>query len=140
MSEAIISSPEQADHLKRYKRIMLGVMVILSGIFGVLDSVFVSVPGWERTSLILDSVSFAFCVSMWCYYDAILIGYKLQRALRLSILLITFIGFPIYAFKSRGRRGWRLLALGILFFLVLVGVSIGLGWLTDLIPESLGQG
>ncbi len=138
MTEVASLSPERVIHLKRNKGYLLGIMVLLSGIFAVLDSFFASVPGWDRTSLILDSVSFAFCVSVWCYYDALLIGFELRRALRLSILLITFIGFPVYAFKSRGRRGWRLLALGLVFFLVLMGVSIGLGWLMDLILEFFG--
>lgn len=128
---------DQIRNLKRQKLIVLGVMLALSGIFGVLDSVYESVPGWEKTSFILDTLSFAICLSVWCSYDAALHGFRLSPGVRLAVILIALIGFPVYAFKYRGRGGWRLLGLGVLFFLLLMGVSIVAGCVTDLIMENV---
>ena len=138
MNEIIDSHPDTAASLKRQKLILLVVMLLLSGIFGVLDSVYASTPSWEKTSFILDTLSFAFCLSVWCGCDAQLRGFRLSRGLRWTIILIAFIGFPIYAFKSRGRKGWSLLGLGVLFFLLLLVASVGLGWLTDVVRGDSG--
>ena len=112
-------------------------MLLLSAVFGILDSIYASLPGWEKTSFIADSLSFAFCLSVWCSCDAQLRGFRLSPGLRWTIILFSFIGFPIYAFKSRGRQGWSLLGLGFLFFLLLMLVTVGLGVLTDIIRGAV---
>ncbi len=138
MDELVDSHPDTAESLQRQKLILLGVMLLLSGIFGVLDSLYASTPGWERTSLIMDTLSFAFCLSVWCGCDAQLRGFRLSRGLRWTIILIALVGFPVYAFRSRGRQGWSLLGLGVLFFLLLMVVTVGLGWLTDAVRGDSG--
>ncbi|MCC6698236.1 MAG: hypothetical protein IT365_21615 [Candidatus Hydrogenedentes bacterium] len=122
-----------AEYLTRQKFILLAVMLLLSGVFGVLDSVFASTPGWAKSLFMLDTLSFMFCLLLWCGCDAQLRGFTLGRGLRWTIFLIALVGFPIYAFKSRGRNGWSLVLLGALFFLMLAVVSAGAGCLTDVV-------
>ena len=55
MSEIFLSSLDDPEHLKRRKLIWLGVMLFLSCLFGVLDSIYTATPGWERTSLVATS-------------------------------------------------------------------------------------
>ncbi len=138
MNEVVDSHPDSSKSLRRQKWILVVMMFVLSGLFGVLDSIYASTPGWERTSFLLDTVSFAFCLSVWCSCDAQLHGFRLNRGLRWAIILIALIGFPIYAFQSRGRRGWLLFGMGLLCFVLMMGVSVGLGWLTDVVRGEAG--
>jgi hypothetical protein len=133
MIEIIDSSPDAVERLKRQKIVMLVIMLLLSGLFGVLDSFYAATPGADRALFIADTLSFAFCLSVWCASDAQLRGFRLSRGLRWTIILIALIGFPVYAFRSRGRRGWSLFGLGVLFFLLLMAASVGTGWITDII-------
>src|SRR5205814_7491077 len=113
MTNGISDQTVDLAHLKRQKRIVLAVMLLLSALFGVVDSLLASVSSWERTSFILDTASFTFCVMAWCSFDALSRGFRLTSRLRWTIFLIAVAGFPIYAFRSRGRQGWTLLGLGV---------------------------
>ncbi|MCC6487865.1 MAG: hypothetical protein IT364_10230 [Candidatus Hydrogenedentes bacterium] len=133
MENADDSHPDIVANLERQKLILLGVILLLSGIFGILDGILAATPGWEKTSTILDTLSFMFCLLLWCATDAQLRGYTLSRSLRWTIFLVAFVGFPIYAFRSRGRRGWLLLAQSVLFLLLMVAVSVGAELLADVV-------
>lgn len=137
MIEIIDSSPEAAEGLKRQKFILLVIMVVLSGLFGVLESLYATTPGADRALFVADTLSFAFCLSVWCASDAQLRGFRLSRGLRWMIILIALIGFPVYAFRSRGRQGWSLFGLGVLFFMLMMAVSVGAGLVTDAVREGM---
>ncbi len=139
MHEATYSSAAPTDSLVRRKRLILVAMVALTCFFAVLDSVFMSVRGWERSSF-LHAFSFAFCLVVWCSADATLHDFRFGWGFRWCIFLFTVIAFPIYAFKSCGRGGWRLLGLGFLFFSALLAVSFTVEWVTDLLMEHYGSG
>ncbi len=108
-------------------------MLLSSVVFGVLDTIYAEVESWERASLLLDGLSFGFLLLLWCAYDARLQDFWLSTGLRVVVFLIPIVGFPVYAFKSRGQRGWGLLGLGVVFFILSMGLSIVTSWLTETI-------
>ncbi|HPA17465.1 MAG TPA: hypothetical protein PLU30_06930 [Verrucomicrobiae bacterium] len=138
MSEIFDPGSEEAERLRRQKHILLGVILLLSCAFGVLNSIYASTSGWETASFILDTLSFSLCLSAWCACDAHLRGSRLGRGLRWTIILFALVGFPMYAFRSRGRHGWSLLGLGALFFLLQAAASVGSEWLTDIVRGASG--
>lgn len=56
----------------------------------------------------------------WCDVDAQERGMRLGKIMRLSLVLLFAIAFPIYAFRSRGLAGIVLLIRALLFGAVLV--------------------
>jgi hypothetical protein len=127
-----------AEGLKRQKLALLLTIISLSALFSVLETAYASSWGSEKGLFILDSLSFNFCTLMWCTTDAQLHGLRVGGRLRLAILIITPIGFPVYAFQTRGRRGWPLFGKSILFLALLVAVSVGAGVVTESLGSSTG--
>lgn len=134
------SSLEQTEGFASQKRLMLVLMVALTALFSVLDVAFASVRGWERTSFLLDSFSFGFLLLVWCSADARLHAFRLGTAFRVWIFLFGIIAFPVYAFKTRGRGGWKLLARSLLFCVLLFAVAFFVDWITEVIAGHLGRG
>ena len=122
--------PDFAEVPERAKNILLWAMFLLSGVFGVLESLLESSSGWQNILFYLDLISFVFCLSVWCGFDAQVHGYELDRSLRWSLILVTIVGFPVYAFRSRGRLGWSLLRKSLLFLVLLVVFQALLAWAT----------
>jgi hypothetical protein len=118
---------------RKNKNLFLAAMIGASILIGISDSMFASVKDWQRLSFMISTLFFAFCTTFWCHYDSIVQNYDLKGRLRLTILLITVIGFPIYAFKSRGRAGWKLLFSGFLFFITSTFLQVGAESATDLL-------
>jgi hypothetical protein len=140
MDEVISSSTVPGTSLVSTKRLMVATMLVLTCVFAVLDVVLEAVPGWEQTSFLLDGLSFTFCLMVWCSADSRLHDFRLTPRFRWCIFLFAIIAFPIYAFKSRGRAGWRLLGLGLLFLAAMMAGSFALGWLTEFFMERYGSG
>jgi hypothetical protein len=69
----------------------------------------------------LQALATALTVPAWCHYDARQHGHPFGTGLRLLVLFVAVIGFPIYAFRTRGVRGFRLIASALA---ILVAVSV----------------
>ena len=114
------------ERQERVKRILLLVMLCSGVVLGCLDVVFAGTPDVTKGLAILQALIVALAIAAWCHYDALQRGHTLGVVLRLLVLFIAVIGFPICAFKTRGTRGFILIA-GALGFLVLLGAAHGLG-------------
>lgn len=60
----------------------------------------------------------------WSFLDAQERDFALGKFLRLSIVLIFVIGFPIYIFRTRGIHGIKTLLLSALFSLAMIGCAL----------------
>ncbi len=114
----------------RLKRLPLLVALIVALLSGISDGIF----GETALGEWLSSVGICVAIVVWCHYDAAQRRFDLRTWLRLLILLLSPIGVPIYAFRSRGWSGFRLLGWSLLFLAALAacyGVAAGVtSWIT----------
>ena len=132
MTEALDLSHIDDHRLRGRRLIILGTMLALAGTLGVLDTIYAASASWQSSSMFINGLVMSFLTLAWCITDAQWIGYRIGGVLRVVIVLFAIVGFPIYAFRSRGRGGWRLLGLGLLFFIGLLIVSGVASWITAL--------
>jgi hypothetical protein len=130
MNEMAELSPDKTARLNLQKWILLSAMVLIGGVFSILDRIYSSIHGAD----IIGVLALAFCLSGWCSCDAQQRGYRPSRILSIAVIWIPLIGFPIYAFRSRGWRGWNLLGYGLLYFVVVI--YWGTGWVTARHPQT----
>lgn len=71
----------------------------------------------------IETLASSLCLLLWCAWDAELRGFRLTSRMRVAIVLISLVAFPVFASKSRARGGWALLGLSFLFLLVMIAVS-----------------
>jgi len=72
-------------------------------------------------------------IATWCYYDARLHDIEIGRAFMVLIILVAIVGFPVYAFRSRGVRGFLLIGYSLLVATALLAFSAGSAIATDLL-------
>ncbi len=67
--------------------------------------------------LTLLSFAYPLAATWWCWLDhAQRSDEPFPRWLTWLLILLPIAGFPVYAFRSRGRRGWRLILNAIALF------------------------
>lgn len=121
---------EGAPDYRRFKRLTLLVGLIVALLSGVSDGIF----GETAACNLLTPCALAVLIAVWCHYDAAQRGYDLSTPLRLLVLLLSPIGIPVYAFRTRGVSGFKLLGWSLLFVLtigVCAGIAAGVtAWIT----------
>lgn len=110
------ASPDE----RRRKRLVLLIILAAWALNGILDALFAEMASFEKYSELFAVVCFAFCTRLWCHYDSQERGFSIGRFLSLSIVLIALIGFPVYAFRTRGLAGFRLVGGAVLFMLAVI--------------------
>jgi len=123
------SDPTAAGCARKKRRVIL-ILYGLGVVFGVLDTLFADLASYGPASEVLGALSIILGISLWCHYDASQRDYTIGRALRLAILLILLVGFPVYAFRTRGWSGFGLIGWGILFFVSFVALYGAAGLVT----------
>lgn len=93
--------------------------------------------GAERLSGNVMAISFGLGAAVWCHYDAVQRGYELRVWLRILVLIVAGIGLPVYAFITRGWKGFILLGQALLVVAALVAIFLSSVTLMDW-PFALG--
>ena len=120
--ERIIYEMEKAPIRKRKRAVLIGMLI-----WAVLIGVSILLPEGStanRSLGFLLDIAFLFMVLMWCHYDSIEYGYDLSMGMKIFIVLLMPIAFPLCIFRSRGIAGFKTLAMALLFNIGLLVTAI----------------
>jgi len=107
---------------RKHKRLALAGLLLASVCIGA-----VSGPFGSGTHVIGSTVC-SFFVFFWCYCDALERQYPLSKTMKICLVAIAAVAFPVYAFRSRGLAGFKTVGWAILFLLLAAGAGgIGAG-------------
>jgi hypothetical protein len=121
--EAEGARPDGTGGVRRRKWLYLTAILVLAAVFGGIDILTDEGSSGEALVWLLDAISFAVLVYMWCRADARERGFHLGGLLSACIILFAAVGVPVYLFKSRGVQGFRALGLAVLFYLATLAVD-----------------
>mgnify|MGYP001616706141 CR=1 FL=1 len=113
------ASPQALPNYRRRKWLTLAAVLAVVGLSGVVDLFFEEDRSYEIAATLLVNVIVAGGISLWCHFDAAERGYVTGRLLRVMIILLAVIAFPVYAFRTRGLSGFGLIGGGALFFVAI---------------------
>ena len=115
---------------RKHKRLSLAGLLLVAVCCGVVPNLFRR-PEAIRLAGLLCSLPGTFFILLWCYYDAQECQYTLSKTMKICLVAIAAVAFPVYAFRSRGLAGFKTLGWAVLFFLLMdvaMGLGIGLSW------------
>lgn len=80
---------------------------------------------------LIASLSLLLLIFLWCLSDSLEGDYPMGKWVALAILLVPYIGVPIYFLRGRGlSRGLQMLGKAILFSLFLAALTVGTAGIT----------
>ena len=74
----------------------------------------------------------------WCFTDAAERDHRIGRAMRLLLILLFIVGFPIYLLQTRGFGGFKTLGLTLLLALAMFACMYTAGLVTLFIGDATG--
>jgi hypothetical protein len=110
---------------RRYKFITVGALFLLGMLFSIVQVVLEDVDGAAMKINICDGVTFGVGAWLWCSFDSAERSLRVTYGYRILALLVPIVGFPAYAFKTRGRRGFVLVGWGLLLVVLVQAVNFG---------------
>lgn len=113
-----VAAPVQPrqDYAAKKQRILVWLLIwsaIMGAIAGLLTEDDLAIE------LLISLPWLCLCV-YWCHVDAQERNFRLGRFMRLTLILIFVLGYPIYLFRSRGMKGWLTLMWSVAFWGVLM--------------------
>lgn len=122
-----VAAPVQPrqDYAAKKQRILVWLLIwsaIMGAIAGLLTEDDLAIE------LLISLPWLCLCV-YWCHVDAQERNFRLGRFMRLTLILIFLLGFPIYLFRSRGIKGgltlmWSIAFWGITMICDAIGMTI----------------
>ena len=121
-------SVDYARKKRRVKMLLLGY----SAIFGVINC---SLPENDSVLDIIVGLPLLILMISWCFTDGAERDHRIGRTMRLLLILLFIVGFPIYLLQTRGFGGFKTLGLTLLF----VAAMIACMWTAGLITLFIGD-
>jgi hypothetical protein len=118
-----------------YKQRKRTILLLLLGWAMVTGACNVLLGGGAPTTDFLLSIPSVILSVAWCYVDASEHEHRIRNLMRLALIFLFPIAFPVYLFQTRGVAGFKALGWTLLFVLAvflcmlagMVGASIVLG-------------
>ena len=111
VAETNDTASKVADFARRKRRILVWLLVY-AGLFGV---VLVFLDESNRLIDFLSGLPVLVLGIAWCHVDAEQHDYRMGRIMRVSLILLFGLAFPIYLLRTRGLNGLVTLGLTVLF-------------------------
>lgn len=113
-----------------HPRVVVFVSLALAMVHGVATELYMR-RGLNMPSGVTTAFTLTFCALayLWYFQDAKLRGFNRRPALSAAVILLPFVGLPLYAASSRaqtGRISAAFKAFGFIVLLLLVSVSSGI--------------
>lgn len=106
--------PDTTSCRKQKKFILIGLLLLSALVGGMYVFITEGSPIDTLSGYIFGMISL-FLILGWCHYDALERGYKISNSMRICLVLLFGVAFPVYLFKSRGLGGFKALLLSALF-------------------------
>jgi hypothetical protein len=119
-----------SSYAGRKYRILL-MLLAYAGLIGIVSIV---LPVDSRGLNFIFGLPGLILSATWCYIDANQHGYTIGRFMRLGLLFLFAIAFPIYIFQTRGLAGIKTLALAVLFAATMAVCAL----ITAIVTLSIG--
>lgn len=128
MNEIDEDSKKQLDDesrsYRRNKKWALIGLFIVAVIFGLAAVIFPDSPSTNKVVELITGIPLIFLIFSWCYYDACERNLFLTNRMKICLVLLSYIAFLFYAFKSRGIGGVKIIAVSILLIAAWLAVAI----------------
>lgn len=140
MTNEIVESARNQIHVdpvdyQANKRGILFMLLVYSVILGIIS---VFLPEDDQGLGYLVSGPFLILGVWWCFTDASEHDYSIGWMMRILLVLMFAIGFPLYIFRTRGIAGFKTLGLAVLL-VAIMAVCAGLTAATTMIlGDALG--
>jgi hypothetical protein len=125
---------------RKHKRLALAGLLLVMVCYGVVTDPF-SIPETRDWMRFPCGLLWSFFVFLWCYFDALELQYPLSKTMKICLVVVAAVAFPVYAFRSRGLAGFKTVGWAILFFLLSVvvggigaGISCGIKYALKIAP------
>jgi hypothetical protein len=134
MDEVIPIEIETApDHRKEKRRALLLMLAVMT----LAGSASTSIAAIGNVVMPLFGFLLLILATTWIYYDSVDRGAPIGTGMRLAILLVAFVGVPVYIFRSRGFTGGVVLALkGLLYLLLLLCIYATINLILHLLSSN----
>ena len=122
------------DNVSRKRGILLKLL-IYSGLLGIV-SVFLQNHN-SVLSYLLRLPALILGIT-WCHVDANQRGYSMGKLMRLGLIFIFVVVFPLYLFRTRGLKGIKTLVQAILFVTAMFACMLATGFATLYVRHLAG--
>jgi 4-amino-4-deoxy-L-arabinose transferase-like glycosyltransferase len=119
-------SGEVADHVQK-KRNILVKLLVYSGVLGVI---LIFLPENNRAADYLVGLPALILGIAWCYEDSRQHEFALGKLMRLGLIFIFALAFPIYIFRTRGLNGFKTLGQTLFFLAAMFACMFATGFVT----------
>ena len=123
---ATLQSVDYARKKHRILSMLLGYSA-LSGVFLVISLLLNPEDKPSLMNIVIQIPSIALML-WWCLVDADQHNHRVGKIMRIGLILLPIVAFPIYIFQTRGIAGFKTLLLAVLFLAamsVCMGVTAG---------------
>lgn len=100
------------------------ILLLLLGWAVVAGACSILLGGGAPTTDFLLSVPTVILSVAWCYVDASEHEHRIRNLMRLALIFLFPIAFPIYLFQTRGVAGFKALGWALLFVLAMLLCSL----------------
>ena len=97
------------------------MLLAYSAIFGVIC---IFLPDEDSPLDFIAGLPFLIMSIAWCFIDADEHDHQIGRLMKLVLVLLFIVGFPIYIFQTRGIRGIKTLALATCLVAVMAACAL----------------
>lgn len=101
---AVLGATSDANPRKS-KYLVLLAMLLVSAVSGGAWALMAAGSPGERLLRLGQAAALLILVLMWCHFDSAERGRNLPKWLAILIVLVAFIGLPVYLLRSRGVFG-----------------------------------
>ncbi len=124
----------------RKKRRILFMLFGYSALFGVLVVISLIFNPQDKPSLmnIVISIPWIALILWWCLIDAEQHDHWMGKFMRIGLILLPIVAFPIYIFKTRGIAGFKTLLLAVLFLSAMAVCTGVTAWVAMIIAIMSG--
>lgn len=130
----INTEADAVDYAAKKRRIIL-MLLTYSAIFGAIC---VFLPEEDNPLDFIAGLPMLIMGISWCFMDADQHDHRIGKLMKLILVLLFIIGFPLYIFQTRGIRGFKTLVLTISLVAVMAACAFSTGFVAIYVGDALG--
>ena len=122
------------DYAAKKRRIVL-MLLAYSAILGVISCF---LPEEDTPLDFIVALPLLILGISWCFTDAGERDHRIGRLMKLVLVLLFIVGFPIYVFQTRGVRGFKIFVLTLLLVGGMIACVFATAFATLYLGDAIG--